>query len=102
MAITLSHGGPTIYRSSERSRHVLVGTVQGVVDPERDAAGPGWRVARRTLPGKHIHALLIEPDTQLAARWHRQPRDRDLDPERVREVEIDLGIAQELPRGDRH
>ena len=27
MAITLSHGGPTIYRSPARSRHVLVGTI---------------------------------------------------------------------------
>ena len=63
MAITLSHGGPTIYRSPARSRHVLVGTVEGVVRMERDFAGPGWRVADRTLTGKHIHALLIEPES---------------------------------------
>src|SRR6266852_795165 len=49
MAITLSHGGPTIYRSPARSRHVLVGTIQGVVCMERDAHGPGWHVAHRTL-----------------------------------------------------
>jgi len=61
MAIALSHGGPTIYHSSERSRHVLVGTIQGVVDLERDAVGPGWHAANRTLADKHIHALLIEP-----------------------------------------
>ena len=63
MAITLSHGGPTIYRSPARSRHVLVGTVEGVVRIERDAAGLGWHVADRTLTGKHIHALLIEPES---------------------------------------
>jgi photosystem II stability/assembly factor-like uncharacterized protein len=63
MAITLSHGGPTIYRSPERSRHVLVGTVQGVVCMERDDAGAGWHVASRTLPAKHIHALLLEPES---------------------------------------
>ena len=49
MAITLSHGGPTIYRSSAPSKQVLVGTIQGVVWMERDADGPGWHVARRTL-----------------------------------------------------
>jgi photosystem II stability/assembly factor-like uncharacterized protein len=63
MAITLSHGGPTIYRSPEPSRQVLVGTIQGVVCIERDAEGTGWHVASRTLPDKHIHALLVEPDS---------------------------------------
>ena len=63
MAIALSHGGPTIYRSTARSRQVLVGTVQGVVRIERDANGSGWHVADRTLAGKHIHALLIEPQS---------------------------------------
>ena len=63
MAITLSHGGPTIYRSPARSRHVLVGTIQGVVCMERDADGPGWHVAHRTLTDKHIHALVIEPES---------------------------------------
>ena len=63
MAITLSHGGPTIYRSQARSRQVLVGTIDGVVKMERDADGAGWHVVERTLPGKHIHALLIEPES---------------------------------------
>jgi photosystem II stability/assembly factor-like uncharacterized protein len=63
MAITLSHGGPTIYRSSIPSKQVLVGTIQGVVRIERDADGPGWHVADRSLTDKHIHALLIEPDS---------------------------------------
>ena len=63
MAITLSHGGPTIYRSPAASKQVLVGTIQGVVCMERDAAGPGWHVAHRALTDKHIHALLIEPDS---------------------------------------
>src|SRR5215475_7728357 len=63
MAITLSHGGPTIYRSPAPSKQVLVGTLQRVVCIERDADGPGWHVASRTLTDKHIHALLIEPDS---------------------------------------
>ena len=63
MAITLSHGGPTIYRSPARSRQVLVGTIQGVVTIEREDGASGWRVADRSLPGKHIHALLIEPES---------------------------------------
>ena len=63
MAITLSHGGPTIYRSAARSRQVLVGTIEGVVCMERDPGGPGWHVASRALTDKHIHALLIEPES---------------------------------------
>src|SRR5919204_626459 len=61
MAITLSHGGPTIYRSPAPSKQVLVGTIQGVVCIERDADGPGWHVRSRALTDKHIHALLSEP-----------------------------------------
>ena len=63
MAITLSHGGPTIYRSPAPSRQVLVGTIEGVVCIERDSGGSGWHVAHRTLTDKHIHALLIEPES---------------------------------------
>src|SRR5687768_15417721 len=63
MAITLSHGGPTIYRSPEPSRQVLVGTIDGVVCIEREAGDRTWRVAHRTLTGKHIHALLLEPES---------------------------------------
>lgn len=63
MAITLSHGGPTIHRSPAPSRHVLVGTIEGVVCMERDSGGSGWHVAHRTLTDKHIHALLIEPES---------------------------------------
>src|SRR5215467_9091065 len=57
MAITLSHGGPTIYRSAAPSKQVLVGTIQGVVRIERDLSGSGWHVADRTLPDKHVHAV---------------------------------------------
>ena len=63
MAITLSHGGPTMYRSAAPSRHVLVGTIEGVVCIERDSSGPGWHVADRALTDKHVHALLVEPDS---------------------------------------
>ena len=63
MAITLSHGGPTIYSAPAPSTQVLVGTIQGVVCLERNADGPGWHVAHRELTDKHIHALLIEPES---------------------------------------
>jgi photosystem II stability/assembly factor-like uncharacterized protein len=52
-----------MYRSSAPSRQVLVGTIQGVVCMERNADGHGWHVAHRGLSDKHIHALLIEPDS---------------------------------------
>jgi photosystem II stability/assembly factor-like uncharacterized protein len=63
MAITLSHGGPTIFRSPSRSAQVLVGTIRGVTCMERDAHGSGWHVAHESLTGQHIHALLIEPES---------------------------------------
>src|SRR5215470_13902151 len=63
MAITLSHGGPTIYRSAAPSRQVLVGTIEGVVCIERDGAGSGWHVADRALTDQHVHAILVEPDS---------------------------------------
>ncbi len=63
MAITLSHGGPTIHRSPAPSRQVLVGTIDGVACIEREPGGSGWRVGRRMLTGKHIHALLVEPES---------------------------------------
>ena len=61
MAITLSHGGPSIYSSTSPSSQVLVGTIDGVVSIERE--GGDWRVTHRTLPGKHVHALVIEPES---------------------------------------
>ena len=73
MALALSHGGPTIYRSPSRSRQVLVGTIRGVVRMERDTGGTGWHVADRTLDDKHIHALLIEPESGTDFRG-REPR----------------------------
>lgn len=63
MAITLSHGGPTMYRSPAPSQQVLVGTIQGIVCMERDAGGRGWHIAHRALTDQHIHALLIEPES---------------------------------------
>jgi photosystem II stability/assembly factor-like uncharacterized protein len=61
MALTLSHGGPTTFCSPAPSTQVLVGTIDGVVCMARHTADAGWHVAQRTLTGKHIHALLIEP-----------------------------------------
>src|SRR2546422_10366208 len=63
MAITLSHGGPTIYRSAEPSRQVLVGTIEGVVCLERDSGGGGWHLVHRPLTDNNVHALMIEPES---------------------------------------
>ena len=63
MAITLSHGGDTVFTSTSKSDRVLVGTKEGVVFLQRDAVGSGWGVAHRALTDKHIHAVIIEPAT---------------------------------------
>ena len=62
MTIALSHGGPTMYTSDERSQHVLVGTMKGVATLARAADG-SWRVARNDLTDHHICALLVEPES---------------------------------------
>jgi photosystem II stability/assembly factor-like uncharacterized protein len=59
MAIALSHGGPTIYESSQHSDEVLVGTAEGVAKIARVEGG--WRVVDESLLDKHISAILIEP-----------------------------------------
>ncbi len=59
MAIGLSHGGTTIYSSSELSREVLVGTRQGIFAIARQ--GPKWQVAYQAMADKHISAIIKEP-----------------------------------------
>ena len=61
MALTLSHGGDTIFTSDSPSQEVWIGTKEGVVLVTRDGNGSGWGVSRRALTDKHIHALIIEP-----------------------------------------
>ena len=63
MAIALSHGGTSIYASPSASDQVLVGTIEGVVFMERDKDGSGWNIAHRALTEQHIHALIVEPES---------------------------------------
>ncbi|MSP52230.1 MAG: glycosyl hydrolase [Alphaproteobacteria bacterium] len=63
MAITLSPGGETTFKSSVPSNEVLVGTKDGIVRLKRDGPGAKWQSAERWLAGKHVHAILIEPKT---------------------------------------
>ena len=61
MALTLSHGGDTIFTSSSPSDEVWIGTMEGVVLITRNGTGAGWEVSRRGLTDKHIHAVIVEP-----------------------------------------
>jgi photosystem II stability/assembly factor-like uncharacterized protein len=63
MAIALSHGGTTIYTSASPSNEVLVGTREGIVTIQRNAGGQGWHVAQRALTDRHIHAIIMEPES---------------------------------------
>ena len=62
MALTLSHGGPTMYRSAAPSKQVLVGTIQGVVCIERDAAGD----QHRTPALERIAGSFVKMDAAVA------------------------------------
>lgn len=70
MAITLTHGGPTMFSAQAPSSELIVGTLKGLVFLER--AGGGWRVERRELADRHISAALIEPEsgTLVAGAFH--------------------------------
>jgi len=61
MITCLSHGGRSVYRSQVPSNELLVATTDGVVCLSRSEAKAAWRVIRRSLEGKHISCLLIEP-----------------------------------------
>jgi photosystem II stability/assembly factor-like uncharacterized protein len=65
MAITLSHGGTTIYSSPSRSNEVLVGTREGVLTIAREKTGAEWQVTHRAIPDKHISAMITEPESGL-------------------------------------
>src|SRR5579875_3784073 len=63
MAIALAHGGDTIFSSGSQSQDVLVGTREGIVTIQRNAAGPGWHVAQRALTDRHISAIAFDPES---------------------------------------
>ena len=65
--IGLSHGGTTIYSADHPSDEALVGTTDGVVTLRRN--GDRWLEVRRSLDGKHIHALLFAGGTIFAGAW---------------------------------
>jgi photosystem II stability/assembly factor-like uncharacterized protein len=65
MTIALSHGGTTIYSSTAHSNRILIGTREGAIAIERDAAKQEWRVAQRAMTDKHLSAIIEEPESGL-------------------------------------
>ena len=62
MTIAISHGGgANVLTANAPSDEALVGTIDGVVRIVRGAAG--WAAVERTLEGKHIHALVQDPQS---------------------------------------
>ena len=74
MTACLSVGGVTSFDLDVTPpRALLVGTVDGVVALERASAGGPWRVAAKTLAGKHVSALAGMPK-RAGARGHARRR----------------------------
>ncbi len=74
MAVCLSHGGPSLYRTVDSDPRMLVATIDGIVFLER--SGVRWSVASHGLEGLHISALMIEPGGgRVFAGTHPQGRD---------------------------
>lgn len=61
MTVCISPGGQDHFETASPSNEVLVGTLNGVRVLTRSAPGADWGETRRTLEGKHISALSIEP-----------------------------------------
>ena len=61
MICCLSPNGSVVHRGPEPPAQLVVGTVDGVTTLERQAPGPSWKVARHSLAGLHVGALLFEP-----------------------------------------
>jgi photosystem II stability/assembly factor-like uncharacterized protein len=61
VTIAVSPNGRNHYDSQTPSDQVLVATFQGIAVLERDGAGAPWREAGRTLEGKHIASIVVEP-----------------------------------------
>jgi photosystem II stability/assembly factor-like uncharacterized protein len=71
MVACLSPNGPTVYRTPEPLRRLYVGSRSGVGILERASPGTPWRIVDRTLPGKHVSAMMSAPDgAWLAAGCH--------------------------------
>ncbi|MSQ32548.1 MAG: hypothetical protein EXR59_04880 [Dehalococcoidia bacterium] len=66
MAISLSHGGTTIFSSPTKSKDILVGTLNGVITLSRSADGTATEITHRSLTDKHISAI-IQADGLLFA-----------------------------------
>jgi len=65
MSTCLSHGGRTIYKTTSPSHELFVATAEGVVCLRRSGDRSPWEVAHRSLEGKHVSALLLEPTRGL-------------------------------------
>jgi len=63
MAICLSHSGKTIYAANSPAKEMLVGTVNGVLFLRRESIDRPWDITKGSLEGKHVVALLIEPES---------------------------------------
>src|SRR5215207_9648478 len=62
MIVCLSPNGRTEHAGAHPPTRLLVGTVYGVALLERAAPGARWEVAGHSLAGRHVSALLYEPE----------------------------------------
>jgi len=65
MITCLSHGGQNLCASEAPSNELLVATIEGAVCLSRSGPKAAWQVSHRSLEGKHVSALLVEPGQKL-------------------------------------
>lgn len=61
MSVGLAHGGQAVFHSSSPAEELLVGTLDGLVHVRRSGDGEQWQVHEKSLEGKQVSALLIQP-----------------------------------------
>ena len=70
MPVGLSVGGQTLYETQGPPEEVLVATLDGVVSLSRPSPNAAWGEKSRSLTGKHISTIVVEPSGTVFAGTH--------------------------------
>ena len=61
MTVSVSPNGRNHYETATPSNELLVATFEGIVSFTRSGPGAAWGESSRSLAGKHIASILVEP-----------------------------------------
>lgn len=59
--VSLSPNGVDIYQLDSEPTTFLIGTLDGVIELQRDAGSTKWELLKQKFKGHHVGSLMIEP-----------------------------------------